>query len=253
MKVIEYGAENSDVIMLLHGGGLAAWNYSDAAELLKDRYRVVIPVLDGHSGSDRDFTTIEENARELIGYIDESFGGSVLMLGGLSLGGQILVEMLSQRKDICGHALVESALVLPMKLTAKLIKPAFSACYPLVKKRWFAKLQFDSLHMKPKYFDEYFRDSAAISKENLTAFLTANSDYRLKDTISDCRAKTLMIVGGRESGVMKRSALLLNERIPGSDCMVLDGYFHGDLSLNHPELYAEKILALLADSRACKQ
>lgn len=107
--------------------------------------------------------------------------------------------------------------------------------------------------MKPKYFDEYFRDSAAISKENLTAFLTANSDYRLKDTISDCRAKTLILVGGRESGVMKRSALLLNERIPGSDCMVLDGYFHGDLSLNHPELYAEKILALLADSRACKQ
>ena len=117
MIVKEFGIGNSEVIVLLHGGGLSWWNYRDEAEILKDRYHVVIPILDGHSGSDSSFTSIERNASELIRYIDLSFGGHVLAIGGLSLGGQILVEMLVQRGDICSFALIESALVIPMKLT----------------------------------------------------------------------------------------------------------------------------------------
>ena len=74
---------------------------------------MVLPILDGHTGSDRSFSTIEENASALIEEIDERFGGQVLLIGGLSLGGQVLVEMLSQRKDICKYALIESALVRP--------------------------------------------------------------------------------------------------------------------------------------------
>ncbi|NLH64249.1 MAG: alpha/beta hydrolase, partial [Erysipelotrichaceae bacterium] len=38
MKVIEYGKENPEVIILLHGGGLSWWNYRKEAELLKDTY-----------------------------------------------------------------------------------------------------------------------------------------------------------------------------------------------------------------------
>ena len=37
--------------------------------------------------------------------------------------------------------------------------------FPLVKKHWFAKLQFNSLHIKKDYFDEYYRDSAASKKK----------------------------------------------------------------------------------------
>ena len=68
MKIIEYGEENSEVIMLLHGGGLSWWNYRDEANLLKENYHVVLPVLDGHADSDTPFTTIENNAKELISY-----------------------------------------------------------------------------------------------------------------------------------------------------------------------------------------
>ncbi|MEG1947939.1 MAG: alpha/beta hydrolase, partial [Lachnospiraceae bacterium] len=108
MKIIEYGEENSEVIMLLHGGGLSWWNYRDEANLLKENYHVVLPVLDGHAGSDTPFTTIEDNAKELISYIDENFDGTILAIGGLSLGGQVLVEMLSQRSNICRFAIIES-------------------------------------------------------------------------------------------------------------------------------------------------
>ena len=66
MKVVEYGKENSDVIILLHGGGLSWWNYREAAQLLQCDYHVIMPVLDGHSESDRSFTSVEDNALEII-------------------------------------------------------------------------------------------------------------------------------------------------------------------------------------------
>ena len=99
--MIEFGQQNPDVVMLLHGGGLSWWNYREVAELLAERYHVVLPVLDGHADSDAPFTTIENNAASLISYIDTHFGGQVTAIGGLSLGGQIAVEMLSQRPQIC--------------------------------------------------------------------------------------------------------------------------------------------------------
>ena len=104
MRYVEYGNQNPETIILLHGGGLSWWNYREVALLLADKYHVVLPILDGHADSDEPFTSIEDNAARLIAYIDEHHGGSVYALGGLSLGGQIAVEMLTQRSDICRFA-----------------------------------------------------------------------------------------------------------------------------------------------------
>ena len=247
MEYTEYGMEQNNIIIFLHGGGLAPWNFWEESKQLKDKYHIIIPVLDGHSGSDKGFTTIENNANEIINFIDEKCSGSVFMIGGLSLGGQILVEILSKRPEICRFAIIESTLVLPMRATYALIKPTFALCYPLVKKRWFAKLQFNSLHINSDYFDEYYRDSAAITKESMISFLSENSNYMLKDSIEECQAKTLIFVGSKESNIMKRSAEILHKKIANSSLEVLPGYYHGDLSLNHPELYIQKILSLLTN------
>lgn len=87
MRIHEYGTDQKDTILLLHGGGLSWWNYREAAELLQREYHVILPILDGHAGSDRAFMTIEENASEIISFIDAHLSGSVLLIGGLSLGG----------------------------------------------------------------------------------------------------------------------------------------------------------------------
>ena len=142
MNYVEYGKENNDVIILLHGGGLSWWNYKEVAERLQTDYHVFLPILDGHAGCDKNFTTIENNALDIIEFVNSKLGGSVLLMGGLSLGGQILLEILSQCKDICKYAIVESALVIPSKFTYSMIKPAFGSCYGLIKYKWCSKLQF---------------------------------------------------------------------------------------------------------------
>ena len=239
MNVIEYGKQNKDTVLLLHGGGLSWWNYREVANLLAERYHVVLPVLDGHADSDAPFTTIEDNANRLISYIDNHFGGQVLAIGGLSLGGQIAVEMLSQRPDICRYALIESALVKPMKLTHALIGPTFGMSYGLIKQKWFAKLQAAYLGIPRALFDDYYRDTCAISKADMIAFLKANSMYTIKPNLSETAAKVKIVAGSREQKTILNSAKLLHSTIPDSQMEILPGLRHGDLSLNNPEQYAK--------------
>lgn len=243
MNYKEYGKQNKDVVILLHGGGLSWWNYREEAEMLQNDFHVIIPILDGHAESDREFTTIENNAKEVISFIEEEFGGSVLLIGGLSLGGQILLEILSRRGDICRYALVESALVVPSRYTYAMIKPVFGSCYGLIHHRWFSKLQFKSLRMKKELFNNYYRDTCAITKQDMIAFLQANSLYSIKESIRNCTAKVRVFVGEKENSAMKTSAKIIHEKLKGSSLQIFPKMYHGEFSLNHAGNYVKEIYA----------
>jgi len=247
LNYVEYGKENRDVIILLHGGGLSWWNYREVAEMLMADYHVILPILDGHAKSDHDFIAIEDNAARIIELIDVRFGGSVLLIGGLSLGGQILLEILSQRRDICQYAIIESALVVPSKLMHSMIKPAFGSCYSLIHCRWFSKLQFKSLHMKQELFEDYFRDSCGISKANMIAFLQANTLYSIKDSIGNCSAKVYIFVGEKENHAMRSSAKIIHAKLQGSLLQILPQMYHGEFSINHVNDYVNNILDIVKE------
>ena len=244
MIVKEYGKSNKDIIMLLHGGGLSWWNYEEVSEILKSNYHVILPILDGHSGSDRDFTSIESNANEIIEYIDNNYNGNVKLIGGLSLGAQILLDILSKRDNICEYAIIESALVCPMKMTNRLIELLINMSYGLINKKWFSKLQFKSLKIKKELFDKYYIDSSNITKNNMISFLEANSNYYLKN-IKTNKSKSIVIVGSKERSIMIKSAKRIHDELINSELEILSGYYHGDLSINHPNEYAEKVKKLI--------
>ena len=244
MEYREFGAGNTNTVLLLHGGGLSWWNYRREAELLREDFHVVLPVLDGHAGSDRPFTSIEDNARELVEWIDVHCGGRVALIGGLSLGGQVLLEMLSRRGDICRHALVESAMAIPSGLTEALIGPSLACSYGLIRSRSFAGLQFRSLHMPEEMFEDYYRDTCEITREDMTAFLKASAAYRLKESFGSCSARVHIFAGEKENGGILRSARLIHEKAEGSDLTIRPGLYHGGFSLCRPAEYGKFIESL---------
>ena len=241
VTVIEFGKQNTDTVFLLHGGGLSWWNYREAARFLEREYHVILPVLDGHADSRAPFTTIEDNAARLIAYIDTHFGGQVTVLGGLSLGGQVALEMLSQRPDICRFALIESAQVKPSRLTAALIGPTFGMSYGLIKQRWFAKLQADYLGIPKALFEDYFRDTCAIRKADMIAFLQASCVYEIKAGLAETTAKVKIVAGAKEQKSILTSGKRIHSALPGSRMEILPGLRHGELSINHPERYVQML------------
>ena len=247
MQYVEYGKENNNIILLLHGGGLSWWNYEEAAKSLQKDYRIILPILNGHAKIDKPFTSIVDNAAEIISFIDAHFGGCVFLIGGLSLGGQIILEILSQRNDICKCAIIESALVLPSKLTHSMIKPMFGNCYGLIQCKWFSKLQFKSLKIKSDLFECYFIDTCAISKKDMIAFLQANSMYSLKESIKNCTAKVYVFIGEKENKAMQKSAKIIHQTLQESFLQVLPKLYHGEFSINQGKDYANKIREIIRD------
>ena len=245
MKVVEVGQENQDVIVLLHGGGLSWWQYQAQMDLLCENYHVVLPILDGHAGSDADFTSIEDNAKRLLDYIDKTYGGSVFLIAGLSLGGQILLEMLALRKNICQYTIVESAAIIPDKLTAGLVAPLFSMSFPLIKKKWFAKMQFCYLGIRADLFEHYYGDTVKLSKKNLIAFTKASSLYQVKKNLKNSLARVRIIVGEKETKKMHASARYLHDLLPDSRLEIKAGLAHGQYAINQPDLYVKELFESL--------
>ena len=248
MKVVEYGKDHRDVIVLLHGGGLSWWNYQTAAERLQEKYRVILPILDGHAGSDRAFTTIEDNAAVVIAYIDAQCGGRIALLGGVSLGGQVAAEVLARRPEICEAAVLESVSAIPMPMTEKLVGPMMATSYGLIQKPWFARWQFQALGIDSRWYEDYYRDTCAISREDMTAFLRANAAYEARRELACTAAKALVLVGEKETRQMRRSARKLQELIPDSVLEVLPGLGHGQYAINHGESFAKKLRELLRET-----
>ncbi len=62
---------------------------------------MILPTLDGH-GEEYETTYIstEDTADKLISYIDENCSGHLFALCGVSLGGQIVMELLSRKPNI---------------------------------------------------------------------------------------------------------------------------------------------------------
>lgn len=249
MRIIECGKQNKDVIILLHGSGLSWWSYRQAAIKLHDRFHVVMPVLDGHAGSSRNFTDIESNAREIIAYIDKHYGGSVLLIGGMSLGGQILTEILSVRNDICKYAVIESTPLLPMKLRKTLVKPIACIKSALPEISSVSLAHFNMMKIDRRLYRFFKKDFAKISQKNYTSILRAGSDYKIKQSINQTNAKVYILVGDRESWPVKGSAVLLNTLITGSSLTIYPGYHFGDISINHPGEYADKIIKIIEGKR----
>ena len=245
MEFIETGKNNREVILLLHGGGLSYWNYRDEAELLQDEYHMIMPILDGHQGSDRHFSSIEDNALEIIEFIDGNYEGKVTLMAGLSLGGQILLEILSKRNDICEYAVIESASVIPSKLTEALIKPSMDLSFNLISNRSFARAQFKNLRIREDLFEDYYHDTSSINKEDLIAFTRASLSYTLKKELSFSNTKAHIYVGSREKSMMIRSAGLINEAIPSSTLNILPDLYHGQFSLNRPKQYADTVRRII--------
>ncbi len=240
----ESGNKDMPTIFLLHGGGLSDWSLQPVISLLQADFHLVTPIIDGHGEDGKtEFISIEDSAEKLISFIDKQHMGRVFAMIGLSIGAQIITEVLSKREEITQYAVLESALVYPIRGTTTVTVPTYQLFYPLIKKRWFSKMQAKTLCVPDHLFETYYQDSLKITKQSLINITLCNGNYHLKPSISHAKTKVLIIVGSKEIGIMKKSADKLYDSISGSQLFIAAGMKHGELSLVH----TEEFIALVRD------
>lgn len=235
----EMGKAENPTIILVHGSSLSWWQWKDVSEILSRDYHVVMPIIDGHGeDGNENFISIEDSAKKLIKYIDDNLGGHVLAISGLSIGGQIVTEIVSRRSTITDFALIESAVVQPTKAI-----PTAKLTLGLVKEKWFAKIQAKSLNVPDIMFDEYYNDSLKITKDSLANI--ANVNYKLKREFSETKAKVLILIGEKDNKAVKDSSKVFFETLSGCKVFTAPQMGQGELSMNYPSRYVQVLTDLI--------
>lgn len=238
----EISQHNKPIVIWVHGGGLSDWSLKGMVNQLQEEYCVITPIIDGHGeAGEEPFISIADSADKLINYIDLHCGGKVFLLGGLSLGAQIVIEVLSRRDNIADYAVIESALVYSMKKMTACMTPFYTLFYGLINNKWFSKLQAKSLCLPTEQFEQYYQDSKKMTKQSLINITISNGDFQLKKEIARTKARVLIIVGGKEINIMKKSAKRLNQEIDKSRLHIASKMKHGEFSLVYPENYVKLV------------
>ena len=235
----EYGLEHKQVVMLLHGTLLSVWNYQNEIAALSERYHVILPYIDGHDQATSDFVSIDAMARKLVDFINVTFQGHIALLGGLSLGGQVALDMMSLKCDICDYAIIESVKVTPQRGLVPSLSP-----YILPKNKLMAKGYYRTLSFPKALFEPCYASSKALKKENIKKIIHAEAHFKMPETLAQTKAKVYIEVGSKEGDLIKQ-AHKLHRRIDKSQLLLMYRYRYGDFSMNHSQSYINLIEKLL--------
>lgn len=244
MKFHEFGEKGLPHVVLIHGGGQAWWDYLRQARMLSPQYHVILPTLDGHGeGYGTEYISTEDCAEKIITYIDEHWGGSVYAIGGVSLGGQIVIEILSQRPDFAQKAIIDGSLCLPQPRLAKCCIAVMRCCWPMLFSKTASRLELAFLNkcmpkmsLPKEISDYYMRDMPHFRKKTMfTIYRTYMAQYKIDDRIKNVTAQVMYWYGSKEMKCVKRSAARFKELVPSCEIYEAERYGHGYLAVYLPD------------------
>ena len=239
----EFGNKSLPHIVLIHGGGNSWWNYLRQAQLLSDKYHVILPTLDGHGEEYRnEYISTEASAQEILKYIKSNCDGKVFALGGVSLGGQIVIELLSLDRNIAQKAIIDGSICIPQPKLAKICVGIVKVFGKLMFNKFSCKLQlslmkkmYPSMAYPEEIENYYMEDMPRIPiKTLLTIYQTYMGEYTLKRSISESKSHALYIYSEKEMKCVKESAKRFKQMHPNCILYEAKDYNHGYLSVYLP-------------------
>lgn len=231
-----YGNKEAPLMVFLHGGGISSWMWDKQIDYFSNYHCMTVDLPEHGSNKHVGHFSIEHSAHQVIDLIERVAHGKEVIVIGFSLGAQVLVKILSMKRDLVDYAIINSALVKPSKLGIKLAPLLMTMTYPFIKNKVFAKQQANALYIHEDYFDKYYKDSSQMQKETLIRLLKENMSFELPSKFGEATGKILVTVGEKEQLIMQNSALTLVNSHPNCSGITIDDVGHG-APLAKPDLF----------------
>lgn len=250
----EYGDKKASLIVFLHGGGVSDWMWDKQIQYFT-HYHCLVPTLPEHGlNNDKIHFSIEGSAKEVRKLIEEKANGKEVILIGFSLGSQVIIQLLSMQPNLIDFAIINSAAVRPMLCAKRIIKPTIKLSFPLIKNRWFSKLQAKTLYISEDYFEKYYEESCQIKPDTLARVLEENMSFEIPKNFRKASGKLLGTVGEKEKAIMKKSAKNIVDMNSNCIGVLIPKIGHG-ASLAMPDFFNHMVEAWITEGnlpKACK-
>ena len=97
----EFGKENKQKILLLHGAGCTYKMWTPQIEVLQKEYHIYAPTMSGHESNDVDFISSTHEAELIITWFQKHGINDLLLICGASLGAHVAAEILQKQIEKC--------------------------------------------------------------------------------------------------------------------------------------------------------
>lgn len=249
LYIQETGEDNEEIILFLHGAGLAGWMWDKQLKAFKD-YHCIIPDLPGH-GNSRQIKpfTIKRSAEILIELIKKKSNNRKVHLVGISIGAQIILQILAMDPDIVDHALISGTLVnnQPTESYTNLFNYFMKVYNPDKDIDFFIKAYMRMYHI-PKTLFRKFRESTYIINHNsLTEILKENMFFKMPNGLEDMDVPVLVMIGEKDYEIIKKSAQDILNVLPNSKGEVALNVGHL-WNIEKPEFFNDTLKAWIDNS-----
>ena len=110
-----FGSEKAPTLLLIPGLGVSYEIFLPLIRLVEERFRIIAVEVDGFTlGKHTRFTSVDDQASQIIAYVQAYFDGHLDCAYGLSLGGKILSRILERNVLTIDHAILDAAPLLPL-------------------------------------------------------------------------------------------------------------------------------------------
>ena len=240
MNFVRFDKDKCPFVMLLPGLGVSYELFLPLIELLKDRYSIIGVEVDGFIlGKQTRFSSIDDQASQIIRYVHENYSGKIDCIYGLSMGGKILSRILERNEIVVEHAIMDAAplMALPRWLVGPLRYMQAVNVWTCFHWEGFWKWVFNSY-----YFDVLLGECKKIYPYGGVRGVLDGYKSIYTSTLHDIHGEDIHYwYGSKESFVAKAQEKHLLGLHPSSKIEVFDGLNHGQLLIDYPEEVAKRI------------
>lgn len=241
MRFEEFGTQGAPSLLLIPGLGVSHEIFAPLVELLKDKFHIIAAQVDGFTlGHHTRFTSIDDQAEQIIAHIRANHNGHLVCAYGLSLGGKILSRILERGEIRVDHAILDAAPLLPLpRWTINPLRHLQAlnvwSCY-----HWtgFWRWVFHS-----HYFDVLLDECRKVYPYGgRQAVLDGYKSVYTNRLNSISGADIHFWHGTKEAFVARPQTKHLLKLYPDAQIEVFPKMNHGELLIDHPEKVAERII-----------
>ncbi|MBR3292477.1 MAG: alpha/beta hydrolase [Bacteroidales bacterium] len=240
MDFKRFGKEGAPTLLLIPGLGVSYEIFLPLIDLLKGDFDIIAVQVDGFTlGKYTRFTSIDDQAAQVIANVKEQQDGHLDCAYGLSLGGKILSRVLERHEIAVDHAILDAAPLLPLPnwLVGPLRYYQCANVWTCYHWTGFWRRVFHS-----HYFDVLLDECRKVYPfGGGRAVLDGYKSVYTNKLESISGPDIHFWYGTKEAFVAKPQADLLKELCPAAHIEIFPKMNHGQLLVDHPDEVAKCI------------
>lgn len=215
------GDPSAPAIVFLHGAGIAGWMWEPQVAALSPRFRCIVPDLPGHGESKTvAWVSIADTATQVAQIIHEQAQGKAHVVG-LSLGAQVVLQMLNDHPEVIDHAIMSGMRLVRSRLAERLI--GLNA--PLMRVEWLVRATAQR-SVPVEYVERFVAEAKGESPATLTKVAKDSLIFTLPVNLAEARSRSLVVAGARELAMIKDSLPIAVKALPDAQSRVAPNADH---------------------------